>query len=173
MLILTALVLTGCASAQAAESPYAAFGPELSAAIEMWEQDAPASQAQRDELSDGEVTEAEVQSAFERYRSCLRSAGHELRDIAYDGPLINAGVPDAAVDSGDDARCYASEYAGVDVVWQVSNSGYSHRYARVANCLSDNQLSVPNVALPTVADMERVLAEAGISLGDCAEVRDD
>lgn len=165
------LLLAGCASkVNAIDSRWDTTWPEYAVTFVMWEQDAPFSDEQNAMLQDGEVTEEEVHSGFERYRSCLRSEGYELDFVRQNGAFIDFGIPDAAVVSGADAVCYASEYAGVDGVWQLSHSEQREYTSRLIACVEDNgvDISAMQTAL-TVTDLEQVLIGAGIDPADCPE----
>ncbi|MFG6476995.1 hypothetical protein ACFXP7_11485 [Microbacterium sp. P06] len=164
-------LLAGCATAQPPASEWSSlYGADMAQGIEMWAQEAPMSEAQRESLLDGRVTEAEAMAAFERYRSCLREAGYEPFGIQRDGPFINFSIPAAAVESGADGPCYAGEYAAVDTIWQsVENADVGDERTRLAECVS--QLGLDFVARSGAATMDEIRAaieEAGYSVDDCA-----
>lgn len=71
------------------------------------------------ELSDGNVTFSEELSAYNRYVGCLTAAGFPMGLVPTEGPYINYAVVSAAVDSGAEARCNASEFEKVDTTWQI------------------------------------------------------
>jgi hypothetical protein len=102
------LVLTGCASAPDRE-PTAS--PDASVI---------GSAAQRAALSDGRVTRAEYQAAFNRFESCVESAGFAIGKGSEVNQVIRYVIPQAAVASGASSRCYDSEFHGIDAAWQVS-----------------------------------------------------
>lgn len=142
----------------------------IAADLQYFAEIAPMGDEQKQALADGEVTEAEVHESFERYRACLRTAGYELRDVTQDGPFLNFGIPDEAVQSGADDECYAAEYAGVDLIWQViENADYGERASMLATCLEQNGVPVVGQAgAATVAEMEDALTEAGVAIDECA-----
>lgn len=165
------LLLAGCSGAPAPPPEWSSlYGADMAQGIEMWAQEAPMSDAQREDLLDGRVTEADAMAAFERYRSCLRAAGYEPFGIKRDGPFINFSIPAAAVESGVDGPCYASEYAAVDTIWQsVENADVGDERTQLAECVS--QLGLDFVASSGAATMDEIRAaiqEAGYSVDDCA-----
>lgn len=148
------------------------YGADIAQDFKNFEQDAPMSDEQRGELLDGTITEAEVNAAFERYRGCLRAEGYELVDIYRDGPFINASIPDAAMQSGVDAVCYTSEYAGVDGVWQViENAEAGNRSTFLSQCAEQLNVEITGAsAAATMEDMERSIIEAGYTIDDCPDL---
>lgn len=162
------LGLTACSPSG---TPNDAWGSTISDDLAHYAKIAPMTSAQEAALSDGRVSETEVHESFDRYQSCLRAEGYELHNVVQDGPFINFGVPDEAVQTGVDDRCYSAEYAGVDLIWQVvESSDYSERAARVGLCLDLNGITVDSAtgAPATVAEMENALVQAGITLDECS-----
>ncbi|GAA2030462.1 hypothetical protein GCM10009819_12760 [Agromyces tropicus] len=80
---------------------------------------AEASEAQQAALADGVVTEAEYRDGFARYAACMTDAGHPLLRIDESGTIIDYSNTAEAVNSGKDQRCYDSEFANLDVAWQL------------------------------------------------------
>ena len=167
------LLLVGCSSpapSYEVASRWDEVWPEYAPDFESWERDAEFSDAQNAALQDREVTEEETYAGFERFRACLRDEGYELVDVRNDGPFISFGIPDAAVQSGVEAICYASEYAGVDVVWQISHSDERDYAGRLGDCVMDNGIDFSEFdAGPTTADLEQLLIDAGIDPAECPE----
>lgn len=79
------------------------------------------SATQRDALSDGTVTEDEYRAGFARYSQCMSDAGYPLDGVSDMGPIITYSNESAAVQSGQENRCYASEFAGLDSAWQLTD----------------------------------------------------
>ncbi|WP_454048533.1 hypothetical protein [Cellulomonas sp. Marseille-Q8402] len=57
--------------------------------------------------------------AYERYVACMDRAGFTVELLDDSGPVLEYRLPGAAVDSGDDERCYAAEFADMDTAWQL------------------------------------------------------
>lgn len=148
------------------------YGADIAQDFKNFEADAPMSDEQVAELADGKVTEAEVNTAFERYRSCLRAEGYELSGVHRNGPFISFGIPGPAVESGVDAVCYASEYVGVDAVWQVlENADAGDRRNFLSECVQQFDIDLTGASAPaTMEEMELGIKEAGYSLDDCPTV---
>jgi hypothetical protein len=72
-------------------------------------------------IADNQVTEQEYHEGFRRYAACLAADGFQLANVVDRGVRIDFAVPAAAVDSGSDAKCYASEFDPVDTLWQVTH----------------------------------------------------
>jgi hypothetical protein len=83
------------------------------------QEDPDASDGQAAALADGVVTHEEYLAAFQRFADCMAEAGFDIHGEV-DGRLMSYSVPDAAVLSGDDHRCYGAEFLEVDVRWQGS-----------------------------------------------------
>lgn len=75
---------------------------------------------QEQALADEIVTEEEYRAGFARYESCLAAAGYPLHAVDETGAVIEYSIPAEAVSAGDDERCYTSEFARLDVLWQIS-----------------------------------------------------
>lgn len=78
------------------------------------------STAQDDALADEIVTEDEYRAGFARYEACLAEAGYALHAVDETSKVIEFSIPAEAVSTGDDERCYSSEFARLDVLWQIS-----------------------------------------------------
>lgn len=100
--------------------------------------------AQRRAVEDNQVTRAEYQAGFDRYRRCLAERGHQLGAVDYSGLIIDYTVPGAAVDSGADTPCYQRQFRVVDMAWQGAHDDRTDDAAnmRIVNdCLRANGLS--------------------------------
>jgi hypothetical protein len=82
----------------------------------------PASAQQSAAIADGTVTEAEYREGFARYQQCMTDAGYPVDVSTSAGPLIRYTNSSAAVDSGSERACYASEFMSIDIAWQLSNT---------------------------------------------------
>jgi hypothetical protein len=115
-------------------------------------------------LADGVAETAEYQEGFRRYQACLQAAGYELRDVSEDEyGFINAGIPDAAVQSGVDTECYVGEWKYVDMYWQLANEDNSPSTRFLKACLEELGIEPADTAREIIGQME----EAGISPEDC------
>ncbi|SEA42197.1 hypothetical protein SAMN04515680_0304 [Leifsonia sp. 21MFCrub1.1] len=76
---------------------------------------------------------------------------------------MDFGVPAAAVDSGDDARCYDHYWGQVDGKWQVAHDDVSETAQWLANCLRSNGITPKEKK----ADNEELIKANGIDLKDC------
>lgn len=73
-------------------------------------------------MADGEVSEAEYHAQFDRYSDCMTAAGYPLGSVNKSGTVITFVYSGAAVTSGEEGRCYAQEFAQVDITWQSTNA---------------------------------------------------
>lgn len=71
-------------------------------------------------LADEIVTEDEYRAGFAGYEACLAEAGYPLHAVDDTATVIEYSIPAEAVSAGDDERCYTSEFARLDVLWQIS-----------------------------------------------------
>lgn len=84
---------------------------------------APPSAAQQEAITDGVATEAEYRAAFDRYSQCMSTAGYPLVFVDQTGTIIQYSNTAEAVNSGHEARCYASEFERLDMAWQLQHEG--------------------------------------------------
>jgi hypothetical protein len=87
-------------------------------------------------VADGTVTLDEYEKGFRRYSACLELAGFALIDVATLYQVITYGTPAAAVESGDDKRCYDGEFAQIDSTWQVGVEDQSEVAGILGRCLA-------------------------------------
>ncbi|MEJ1230136.1 MAG: hypothetical protein WDM88_05160 [Galbitalea sp.] len=99
------------------------------------------SAAQLAEVADGVVTRAEYLAAFNRYAGCLAAAGYPLGNVDESATVLDLSIPGAAVDSGVDNRCYASEWQQVDTLWQLQNWSTSASVVMMRQCLADQGIT--------------------------------
>ncbi len=78
------------------------------------------SAAQKEALDDGVVTRPEYVAAFNRYLGCMNASGHGLGNVDQEAEVFEYLIVEDAVIDGTNDRCYAAEFAEVDVEWQVS-----------------------------------------------------
>jgi hypothetical protein len=76
-------------------------------------------------MADGEVSVTEYHVQFDRYSDCLSAAGYPLGSVNKSRNVITYVNSSAAVTSGAEGRCYAQEFAEVDLTWQVSEQDAS------------------------------------------------
>ncbi len=102
-------------------------------------------------------------AGFQRYASCLEAEGH--RPIVHDAdpPMIDYSVPESAVSSGVDERCYIREFAPLDAAWQIANEDGSEWADMLRRCLAESGVNPAD----TLAGMEEQRAAAGISPERC------
>jgi hypothetical protein len=111
------------------------------------------------ELADGKVTFPEELAAYNRYVGCLTAAGYPMGVVPTSGPYISYAVTGAAVDSGADARCYASEFKEVDSMWQ----GYANQVIEI--CLTAHGVAIPHDH--TQADYLDLMASHRLTFDGC------
>lgn len=95
------------------------------------------SAAQQAEIATGTVSRASYLAGFNRYAGCLAAAGYPLGNVDESAPILNFTVPGGAVDSGADNRCYVSEWAQVDALWQLQNWSSSATANYLRGCLKE------------------------------------
>jgi hypothetical protein len=115
-------------------------------------------------ISDGEVSADEYEAGFQRYRACLQEAGYELLINGEDNDTIQYGVPDAAVTSGADERCYVGEFQEIDRMWQLAREDTSHSAQVLKDCLTANGITPED----TMEELIAQLQTANIPLESCA-----
>lgn len=154
VLAVTMALTSACAGPEGGEeAPSATGGAQVSA-------------EQQAEMADGVVTSEEYHEAFRRFAACLADQGYELVVHGEKYDLIEAGIPQAAVDAGVDEPCYEGEWKLVDMQWQLDHfdSSYTAEFAK--QCLLAHDLEVPE----RFADREALLVENGIDMwgdADC------
>ena len=177
----TAFAVAGTAGAPLSEGPPAVTAtesgapdgpdipPELGSGVEItYGRAATPSPGQRAALADGRVTGAEYRTGFAAYRSCMADRGHDLGGVIDTRLRITYTVPDAAVESGDDALCYDRHWVGLDSAWQSAHQDeITARQAltRVNACLV---LAGAEVAR-TPEEIPDRLRDAGLTQKDCKE----
>lgn len=125
------------------------------------------SKQQRAAVSDGVVTLDEYRAGFDRYQACLARAGFELVDPHLDEhDLMDSGVPDAAVRSGVDEKCYRYNWEAVDTLWQIAHEDSSESAQIVRACLESKGVD-PRDAY---ADNLDLMQELGIDITECGAV---
>jgi hypothetical protein len=89
--LVLAVLLGGCSSAAPSARSAGGAGDPLKGADLSG-----ASAAQAGEISDRAATADEYQAAFQRYRTCLKAAGYELKDLEFKNHVYEFGVPNEA-----------------------------------------------------------------------------
>lgn len=100
------------------------------------EEDPEMSAAQTAELSDGQVTREEYDTAFDRFASCMSDGGLPLLAINRTGTVISYSTTGDAAYSGTERQCYWGEFREVDVEWQIANQDSSPATQRMRECLT-------------------------------------
>lgn len=93
------------------------------------------SAAQSAALGDQKVSYDEYIAGFRRYVSCVASAGYTIQVLGEENKVENFRVPDAAVSSGADGKCYEREFKQLDQMWQVSRADTSPEAVAFHDCL--------------------------------------
>ena len=65
------------------------------------------------------VTDAVYRQGFARYSACMTDAGYPLVFVDESGAIVQYSNTSDAIASGDEERCYASEFAQLDESWQL------------------------------------------------------
>ena len=118
---------------------------------------------QESALVDGDVTVDEYRAGFRRFEACIEAEGYMLGNVEVGDVLIDYGVPDAAVQSGVDEKCYVKEYELVDTEWQLKNEDSSYTAEVVAQCLAEHGITPAE----TLAEKWDQLEAAGVEFEEC------
>ena len=116
--LLLALALSGCAATEAQPRAFEGTGMTMPAGTKM-------SSAQRKQLAQSSISFDDYMAAYRRYVACLNAAGFTLLEQPMKNQLVQDGVPDAAVQSGVDEKCYMGEFQWVASVWSTSREDTS------------------------------------------------
>jgi hypothetical protein len=114
-------------------------------------------------IASGSVDHDDYVQGFLRYSSCLRESGHEIVRLGEKGPLLDYAIPESAVSSGDDERCYRQEFERVDDMWQLANEDASAWAETLRACLRDRGVE-PEGSVP---EMEQRLVDSGSDAVTC------
>jgi hypothetical protein len=156
-----ALVVTACGHDQ----PDHRDIPSIDALDPSWDLSV-AGDTQRSALMDGEITRREYIDGFNAFESCMNEEGFQLTSEREVAGIFEFSIPDAAVKSGVDQRCYLTHFMFVDATWQYENSEERVFIERVNRCLGlDEDRSF--AALTTRGEAEEALAEAGRQISEC------
>lgn len=115
---------------------------------------------------DGKVARVEYTTGFDAFRSCMDAEGFELHSLREVGGILEFSIPDEAVQSGVESRCYQTHFAFVDATWQFEHTEERAFIERVSGCIGLDQGDVAE-PLTTRVDAERALSEAGRQVADC------
>jgi hypothetical protein len=99
--------------------------------------DPPQSAEQVAELADGQVTREEYEASFQRFVDCMAEEGHEVMAVEKGEQRIEYVITGESVSDGTDARCYVTEYGGVDSGWQGAHSDTSELERTLRQCYAD------------------------------------
>ncbi len=105
---------------------------------------APAAKMSADQkaaLSDKKVTYDEYLAGWDRYVACEAAAGYTVTKTDETNQVIMGQVPDGAVQSGVDAKCYDAEFAQIDTIWQVSREDTSPQANAFRECLEAHHVT--------------------------------
>jgi hypothetical protein len=86
-------------------------------------------------MADGEVSEVEYHAQFDRYSDCMTAAGHPLGSVNKFGTVIRYVNSNDSVTSGAEGRCYAQEFAQVDMAWRGAHQDNSETDRALRACL--------------------------------------
>ncbi|KRC62316.1 hypothetical protein ASE14_00210 [Agromyces sp. Root81] len=151
-------LLTGCSVSPGSPS---GASPEQQGATE----EVTISAEQKAALDDGEVTQDEYEAGYRRFVDCLSAAGFEILDNGIENDIHQFGIPEAAVASGDDARCYGAEYEQVDIKWQIAHEDTSKTAKIIADCLTAAGVTPKS----SMAELQTQLEENGLTFEQCAK----
>ncbi|KRC91041.1 hypothetical protein ASE25_22055 [Terrabacter sp. Root85] len=124
-----------------------------------------ASEAQAAEIRDNKVDASEYRAAFQRFRECLSAAGYELGQVELKHAMYEFAMPDAAVQSGAEKKCYHAEFNFVDILWQTSDGvqNGSQETQHLRDCLRKRGVEPGD----TRAKVDMQMREEGVTLRDC------
>ncbi|RLP75968.1 hypothetical protein D9V32_07350 [Mycetocola tolaasinivorans] len=151
--ILSVLLLSGCGVTPIASPPQEGEGTAPVAR----------SKFQLDAMAAETVSVDDYRQSFARYSECLRVAGYSLDDRGETGQIIDYGVPEGAVDSGQDRECYEREFELVDRSWQLANRDSSAVIQLLIGCLVANQVEPQT----TEDELYQQVIAAGIDPATC------
>jgi len=155
-LVSAASLLTGClllaGCAQSAPEAHNPAPPKISTSAE-----------QKAALADGKVDYDEYQAGWRRYVACDAKAGYTITQTGEVNQVISGQIPDAAVDSGVDKKCYEGEFKQIDMLWQTARIETSPAAAKFRECLSAKG-ETPEA---TYAGMVQQLQDLGIDPSTC------
>ncbi|MFB2584574.1 hypothetical protein [Herbiconiux liukaitaii] len=152
VLAVTGLGLSGCAGG-------AANAGEGEAGAEFY---AP-SLAHKEALADGHVDRAEYERGFAAFEACMSTSGYTVEVLESTGSILDYRYLAEATDDGTDARCYQTEFEGIDGSWQTAHQEERTDGALLDACLTDNGLAIPT----TRQEKVDALVLAGVDLGSC------
>jgi hypothetical protein len=144
--------LSGCASSGVA--PASTASPSSGVSI---------SATQKKALADNKVTYDEYEAGWRRYVACEADAGYTVKKLTEVNQVIQGTIPDAAVKSGVDAKCYEREFKQLDQIWQVSRENTSPQAQQLHECLIKHG-QTPEATLAKMVDQLRKL---GIDPASC------
>ena len=114
-------------------------------------------------LTDGVVAETEYRDGFVRYSTCMTDAGFPLERVDESGTIIAYSTASDSVTSGMEGRCYAEEFALLDMGWQAQNEDTSETAGLIGACLTARGITPE----PTMAGKQRQLEAIPLSVEEC------
>lgn len=153
---LAAIGLTGCVGAAQAAGGGEPIPVVAPGAVEQ-------STFQTEALADGVVSRSEYQTAFGNFQSCMSKRGYDVIVLDMKSTPIDIRIPAEAVNSGADAKCYATEYQAVDYAWQHVNQDQTANVAMLDNCLKANGLDIPETRAGKIDALQNARIDIGKS----------
>jgi hypothetical protein len=86
-----------------------------------------------------------------------------------DGAMRDYGIPDAAMQSGEEGRCFVSEHAAIWQMWSATHAAELDRKSMLTECAIANDVSLETSSghPPTAAELEQLLLAAGVNPAEC------
>ncbi|WIE62246.1 hypothetical protein DEI97_003625 [Curtobacterium sp. MCLR17_032] len=109
---------------------------------------------QKAALSDKRVSYDEYLDGWNRYVACEADAGYTVTKTDETNQVIMGQVPDGAVRSGVDARCYDAEFAQIDTIWQVSREDTSPQANAFRECLEAHDVKPAKTERKMIEQLE-------------------
>jgi hypothetical protein len=123
-------------------------------------------------LEDNVVTEEEYTAGYRRFVACLADKGYTVLELGRPSTLYEAGIPDAAVQSGADEECYNGEWSGIDLIWQTNNPERTILSDWYIACLKEVGIETEDPGGSNNNELEKRMVEAGLTPGACIEAHD-
>ena len=123
----------------------------------------PPSEAQLAALKDGDVSQVEYQSAYERFARCAKDSGYTVEFVGVSNDVIEYRMTEEASRAVAVQNCYAVEFQKLDMAWQLAHEDTSEGAAQAEKCLRQWGMRVPE----KYADRVKLLEGAGIDLATC------
>ena len=109
---------------------------------------------QKAALADKKVTYDEYLAGWNRYVACEADAGYTVTKTDETNQVISGQVPDGAVQSGVDAKCYDAEFAQIDTIWQISREDTSPQANAFRECLEAHNVKPAKTERKMIEQLE-------------------